>query len=86
MPEIMRTCLEEGMRPLPVTEEEKSFFMGFIPKEAYFDQESQLNALEKSRQALQQRVQELEADCKQKGKLAISLGVGAGLMLVIVFV
>ena len=84
--EWMRECLETGLKELPVTEEDRRAFLEFIPVRSYFDWEMQISSLEKSRLTLQRRIQDLEADCKQKGKLAPALGLGCGLVLVIVLV
>lgn len=82
----MRTCLEDGLKKLPVTEEDKRTFMAFIPNRSYMDWEMQLASLEQCKVTLQGKIPDLETECRQKGKLAPILGLGCGLVLVIVLV
>lgn len=76
--------MENCLKVLPVTKEDKEAFLSFAKAESFGDGHMQLRTIERSRELLQFSVEKLEKENAEKCKLAVGLGAMSGLLLVII--
>ena len=77
---LMAGCLEQT----PAGKAEKEEVLGWIPAGGYQDEELQILELERCGQKLLRLREELEREGKEKGSLAVRLGVLGGIFLMII--
>ena len=76
--------MEECLKKLPVTKEDKEDFLAFARGQSYEDGSMQLRTLERSRELLQITVETLEKENAEKCKMAVGLGAMSGVLLVVI--
>lgn len=75
--------MEKSIRRLPVSEREKEIFLSFPDCCGLQDNKMQIRAIEQYRDMLDSAVIRREAELDKRGKLAASMGIMCGLLLVI---
>ncbi|MCM1064090.1 MAG: stage III sporulation protein AB [Eubacterium sp.] len=81
---IFREVLTEGMRGLPLRQEDRDAFFQFIPENGYMDRQMQLLSIQRSRALLESTLEELEKENAEKCRLALGLGAMSGMLLVLI--
>lgn len=81
---IFRRVLEEGMRELPLQQEDKDAFLQFIPENGYVDGRMQLLSIQRSRALLEGTIEKLERENGEKCRLALGLGAMSGMLLILI--
>lgn len=81
--QVWRTQMEKAVSGLPLTPEEKGFFLDFPKNMGLSDQLLQLRTIEQYRELLQGAVREREEKLEQQGRLAAGLGIMSGLLLTV---
>lgn len=77
--EKMRVCLDK----LPITPEDTELFLRFAAQSGFAEGDMQIKWMEQSRDQLAHTVETLEAELAGKSRVALSMGVMSGLLLVI---
>lgn len=78
--------LEGVLTRMALTRSDRELFYSFLPENGYADVELQMNLLEKCRTRIGRLWMELEKENGNKCKMAVSLGVLGGLLLLLVLV
>ncbi|MCM1540991.1 MAG: stage III sporulation protein AB [Blautia sp.] len=81
---IFRTVLAEGMRDLPLQQEDRDAFLQFMPENGYMDGQMQLLSIQRSRALLEGALGKLEKESAEKCRLALGLGAMSGMLLVLI--
>lgn len=81
---IFREALEEGMGELPLKQTDKEAFFRFLPESGYMDGRMQLLSIQRSRAILEDTIESLERDNREKCRLAVGLGAMSGMLLVLI--
>lgn len=81
---IFRSVLEEGMRELPLQQEDRDAFLQFIPEDGYVDGQMQLLSIQRSRDLLEGTIGKLERENGEKCRLALGLGAMSGMLLILI--
>lgn len=81
---LFRSVLEEGMRELPLRQEDRDAFLQFIPENGYMDGQMQLLAIQRSRALLEGTLEKLDRENAEKCRLALGLGAMSGMLLVLI--
>lgn len=81
---LLRSILEEGMRELPLRQEDRDAFLQFIPENGYMDGQMQLLAIQRSRALLEGTLEKLDRENAEKCRLALGLGAMSGMLLVLI--
>lgn len=81
---IFREALEEGMKELPLKQEDREAFLRFLPESGYMDSQMQLLSIQRSRALLEETMDRLERDNGEKCRLAVGLGAMSGILLVLI--
>lgn len=74
------------LEQLPLASEDKKEFLRFTETGSYADGEMQLRVIEQSREQLQKRGAALERESTDKCRMAVSLGVMSGLLILLLLV
>lgn len=81
--EVWYKELGQAVAGLPLTQEEKSFFLEFPKSMGLSDHCLQLRTIEQYRELLQSAVRAREEKMEQQGRLAAGLGIMSGLLLTV---
>lgn len=81
---IFRSVLDEGMRELPLQQEDRDAFLQFIPEDGYVDGQMQLLSIQRSRALLEGTIGKLERENGEKCRLALGLGAMSGMLLILI--
>lgn len=82
--EIFREEMGNTLAGLPLQEEDRENFFGFLSQGGFMDGQMQLRAIEQSMELLKITVNKLEKENAEKCKMAVGLGAMGGLLLVLV--
>ncbi len=83
--ELSRTCMEEDLKEIVVSREDKERFVSCFSGDGFCDGAMQLRNIEQAKKELEDKLCECRKDSCARGRLAISLGIMSGLLLVILF-
>lgn len=82
--EVFREYMEEPLKELPLTREDRETFLKFASETGYLDGQMQLRAMEQSEELMAGKVERLERENADKCRMAVGLGVMGGLLLILV--
>ncbi len=82
--QIFRDCVEEPLGEMPLKEEDRETFLRFVPGNGFLDGQMQIRMIEQSRDRLETKAKELEAENADKCRMAVGLGAMGGLLIVLV--
>ena len=81
---IFREHMEEPLRELPLTLEDRENFLQFASETGYLDGQMQLRVIEQSGELMSGTVERLEREKADKNRVAVGLGAMGGLLLILV--
>ncbi|MCM1024895.1 MAG: stage III sporulation protein AB [Roseburia sp.] len=81
---VFREYMGEALEAMPLTEEDREVFFGFVPKSGFPDGQMQIRMIEQSRERLARRAEELERENAGKCRMALGLGAMSGLLILLV--
>lgn len=82
--ECWHTEMGRALLGLPITEREKSIFLGFPDCCGLQDGRMQIRAIEQYRDMLNTAINQRETEVERQGRLAAGLGIMSGLLLIVV--
>ena len=80
---VFRERMEEPLKGLPLTGEDREIFLQFASETGYLDGQMQLRAMEQSEELLAGTVERLEKENADKCRMAVGLGIMGGLLLIL---
>ncbi len=83
--ELSRRCVERELKDLVVSGEDKEQFVSCFSADGFRDGMMQLRNIEQTKEELEDKLAGLKSEGATKRRLAISLGIVSGLLLVILF-
>ena len=83
-PRVFCAKMEECLKGLPVTGEDKDNFLAFAMGQSFEDGRMQLRTIERSKELLENTIGQLERENTEKCRMAMGLGAMSGLLLVII--
>lgn len=84
--EKWREQMEQALLEVPVSKEEKEFFLGFSAGCGLSDNKMQIRAIEQYRDMLVCAVKNRERDLEKQGRMAAGLGIMSGLLLAVILI
>lgn len=81
---VFREYMEEPLKGLPLTVEDRENFLQFASETGYLDSQMQLRVMEQSGELMAGTVERLEMENADKGRVAVGLGVMGGFLLILV--
>ena len=85
-PDVFCGEMEDCLRTLPITEEDRTSFLLFARGESFGDDCMQLRTIERSRELLLLTIDKLEKENTQKCRMAVGLGAMSGLLVIIILI
>ncbi len=82
--EVFKSCMEEPLKELPLTDGDREEFFRFVSGNGFMDGEMQIRMIEQSREQLRNVTERLERDNAEKCRMAVGLGAMSGLLLILV--
>lgn len=82
--EVFRDCMGTALQKMPLTDEDREAFFGFMPGGGFADGQMQIRMLEQGRDRLAARAEELERENGEKCRMAVGLGAMSGLAIILV--
>ena len=83
-PTVFCECMRKPLSELPLREEDREDFLGFVFESGFMDSQMQLQALERSCRLLADTTERLQKENVDKCRMAVGLGVMGGLLLILV--
>lgn len=81
---IFRECMGAALAKMPLTEEDREDFFGFVPGNGFTDGQMQIRMIEQSGERLAQRTEKLERESAGKCRMALGLGAMSGLLILLI--
>jgi stage III sporulation protein AB len=82
--EIFRARMGKALEQLPLKAEDLDAFFHFVPAGGFADSQMQARCMEQSLERLARERERLEAECMDKGRIAVGLGAMCGLLLILI--
>lgn len=77
-------CMRNPLKELPLREEDREDFLGFVYESGFMDGQMQLQTLERSCKLLADTTERLQKENVEKCRIAVGLGAMGGLLLILV--
>lgn len=77
-------CMRKPLKELPLREEDREDFLGFVSESGFMDGQMQLQALERSCKLLADTMERLQKENIEKCRIAVGFGAMGGLLLILV--
>lgn len=77
-------CMRKPLEELPLREEDREDFFGFVSESGFMDGQMQLQTLERSCKLLADTTERLQKENVEKCRMAVGLGAMGGLLLILV--
>ena len=77
-------CMRKPLKELPLQEEDREDFLGFVSESGFMDSQMQLRTLERSCKLLTDTTERLQRENVEKCRMAVGLGAMGGLFLILV--
>ncbi|HKM34820.1 MAG TPA: stage III sporulation protein AB [Lachnospiraceae bacterium] len=84
--EIWLACMEQALKEVPVTKQEKVIFIEFCSCSNHSDNQMQIRTLEQYRDMLVNYIKCREDNLEKQGRLATGLGVMSGLLIAVILI
>lgn len=82
--EVYRAVMGETLRDLPLKDQDRQLFLQGILEQGGGDGETGVRLIRRRQELLRERSARLEAESREKGRMAIGLGTLGGLLLIII--
>ena len=74
----------EALQGRPIKEQDRQLFMQCIMEQGGGDGEARVRLIRRQQELLKERIARLEAEHREKGRMAVGLGTLGGLLLIII--
>ena len=81
---IYRDCMQSCLQELPLSGDDRNLMLTLFSEHDFADGEMQIRSLARRSEVLEETINVLERDMREKCRLAVGMGVMSGLLLVIV--
>lgn len=82
--EVYGRIMGETLRELPIKEQDRQLFLQCILEQGSGDSEARVRLVRRQQELLRERMSRLEAESREKSRMAIGLGTLGGLLLIII--
>lgn len=82
--EVYDRVMGEALQGLPIKAQDRQLFMQCIMEQGGGDGEARVRLIRRQQELLKERIARLEAEHREKGRMAIGLGTLGGLLLIII--
>ena len=82
-PSVFCKCMRKPLNELPLREEDRENFLGFVSESGFMDSQMQLQTLDRSCKLLADTTERLQKENVEKCRMAVGLGAMGGLLLIL---
>lgn len=82
--EVYGRVMGEALRQIPVRDQDRQLFLQCLLEQGGGDSESRVRLIRRQQELLRERISGLEAERREKSRMAIGLGTLGGLLLIII--
>ena len=82
--EVYERVMGEALRELPLKEQDRQLFLQCVLEQGSGDGQARVRLIRRQQELLRERIARLEAESREKGRMAVGLGTLGGLLLIII--
>lgn len=82
--EVYSRVMGEALLELPLKEQDRQLFLQCVLEQGSGDGEARVRLIRRQQELLKERIARLEAENREKGRMAVGLGTLGGLLLIII--
>lgn len=82
--EVYERVMGEALRKLPLKEQDWRLFLQCVLEQGSSDSEARVRLIRRQQELLKERIVGLEAESREKGRMAMGLGTLGGILLIII--